>query len=249
MLKNMLKRIPETIALAVCISLLFATPVFGQQHRIQPGDSLWLISRAYAVSIDSIKAVNNLNSDLIIAGDTLEIPAVHTVVRGESLYLLAKRYGTSIASITRINNIKGTIIYVGQKLIIPTGSSAPVAKTYAATTQELDLLARAVYSEARGEPFLGQIAVAAVILNRVAHPDFPNTIAGVIYQTGAITAVSDGQFWLTPNQTAYEAAQQALNGTDPTYEALFYYNPLTATNQWIRSRPITTQIGNHVFAR
>ena len=80
-------------------------------------------------------------------------------------------------------------------------------------------------------------------------PDFPNTIAGVIYQPWAITAVHDGQFWLTPNQSAYNAAQQAINGVDPTYGAVFYYNPVTATNLWIRTRPIITKIGNHVFAR
>lgn len=248
MLKKMLKRMPETIALAVCICLLFATPVFGQQYKIQSGDSLWKISRAYAVSIDSLKAANNLRSDLIIAGKTIEIPTEHTVVRGESLYLLAKRYGTSIDAIAKANNIKGSIIYVGQKLIIPAVSKVSDIKI-GATTQELDMLARAVYSEARGEPFQGQVAVAAVILNRVAHPDFPNTIAGVIYQPWAITAVSDGQFWLPPNQTAYTAAQQALNGVDPTNGALYYYNPVTATNQWIRSRQILTQICNHVFAK
>jgi len=200
------------------------------------------------VSIDSLKAANNLRSDLIIAGKTIEIPTEHTVVRGESLYLLAKRYGTSIDAIAKANNITGTIIYVGQKMIIPAVSKVSDIKI-GATTQELDMLARAVYSEARGEPFQGQVAVAAVILNRVAHPDFPNTIAGVIYQPWAITAVSDGQFWLPPNQTAYTAAQQALNGVDPTNGALYYYNPVTATNQWIRSRQILTQIGNHVFAK
>ncbi|MDD4658044.1 MAG: cell wall hydrolase [Eubacteriales bacterium] len=249
MLNKKLKRIPETIALAVCICLLFATPVFGQQYKIQSGDSLWKISRAYAVSIDSLITANNLCSDLIIAGETLEIPIEHKVVRGESLYLLAQRYGTSIDAIVKANQIKGTIIYVGQKLIIPDGSNVSDIKRISATAQELELLARAVYSEARGEPFLGQVAVAAVILNRVAHPDFPNTIAGVIYQPWAITAVNDGQFWLTPNQAAYTAAQQALNGSDPTNGALYYYNPVTATNQWIRSRQILTRIGNHVFAR
>lgn len=246
--KIKLKRIPETIALALCICLLFTTPVFGQQYTIKPGDSLWKISRAYAVSIDSLKAANNLSSDLITAGKTIEIPTVHTVVPGESLYLLAQRYGTSINAIVSTNKIKGTIIYVGQKLIIPSAPTVPDIKTNA-SSQEMDLLARAVYSEARGEPFQGQVAVAAVILNRVKHPDFPNTIAGVIYQPWAITAVHDGQFWFTPNQSAYNASQQALSGVDPTYGAVYYYNPVTATNQWIRSRTIITRIGNHVFAR
>lgn len=250
MLNKKLWRIPGVIVLTMCLCLVFACPVFGQPYKIQPGDSLWKISRAFAVSIDSLMNANNLSSDLIIAGATLTIPTEHTVARGESLWLLAQYYGTSIETIVQANNIKGTIIYVGDKLVIPTAANASgQTKGVSASAEEIDLLARAVYSEARGEPFLGQVAVAAVILNRVAHPEFPNTIAGVVYQPWAITAVYDGQFWLTPNQSAYSAAQQALAGSDPTYGALYYYNPVTATNQWIRTRQILTGIGNHVFAK
>lgn len=244
-MKRFFRRTAGTIAIILCVSLVFAAPAFGQQHKIQPGDSLWKIARAYAVSVENLMAANNLSSDLIIAGETLEIPIVHSVVKGDSLFLLAQRYGTSINAITRLNNITGTTIYVGEKLLVPAGG----AKTISASQEEIELLARAVFSEARGEPYLGQVAVAAVILNRVASPDFPNTIAGVIYQPWAITAVHDGQFWLTPNQAAYAAAEQALQGIDPTMGALYYYNPITATNQWIRSRQIITAIGAHVFAR
>lgn len=112
----------------------------------------------------------------------------------------------------------------------------------------LYLLAKLVYSEARGEPYTGQVAVAAVCLNRVASADFPNTIAGVIYQPWAFTALHDGQFELEPNQTAYQAAQDALNGWDPTYGCLYYYNPETATSQWIYTRKTVVQIGKHIFA-
>jgi len=114
--------------------------------------------------------------------------------------------------------------------------------------EEMDLLARAVYSEARGEKFDGQVAVAAVILNRIADPKFPNNVAGVIFQPQAFTAVSDGQFWLEPNQTAFRAAETALEGKDPTLGALYYYNPAKATSWWIFTRPIITRIGRHVFA-
>ncbi|MFA7534240.1 MAG: spore cortex-lytic enzyme [Tissierellaceae bacterium] len=110
------------------------------------------------------------------------------------------------------------------------------------------LLARAIHGEARGEPYVGQVAVAAVILNRVKSPDFPNTISGVIYQPWAFTAVNDGQINLEPNSTAYQAAQDALNGWDPTYGSLFYYNPVKATSKWIFSRKIVTTIGKHTFA-
>lgn len=248
------RRIPATIALALCIGLLFAgiSPVYGQAYVIQPGDSLWRISRHFGVSVDSIKAVNGLSSDLIIAGRTLDIPEVYTVQRGDSLYLLAQRYGTTIDRIVKVNNLKTTMIMVGQKLTIPSRSSAPTAgsnRTMTVTNHEMDLLARTVYSEARGEPFQGQVAVAAVVLNRVRHPEFPNTINGVIFEPWAFTAVNDGQFWLTPNETAYAAVREALKGSDPSNGAIFYYNPVTATNQWIRTRPVITQIGRHVFAR
>ncbi|MEG1791865.1 MAG: spore cortex-lytic enzyme [Clostridia bacterium] len=111
------------------------------------------------------------------------------------------------------------------------------------------LLAKCVYAEARGEPYLGQVAVAAVILNRVKHPDFPNTIAGVIYQPWAFTAVNDGQINLTPNESAKKAARDALNGWDPTNGCIYYYNPSVTTNKWIWSRPILLVIGKHNFAK
>lgn len=115
------------------------------------------------------------------------------------------------------------------------------------SSSDLYLLAKCVYAEARGEPYTGQVAVAAVIINRVKSPSFPNTISGVIYQPYAFTAVSDGQINLTPNSTAYKAAQDALNGWDPTYGCLYYYNPATATSSWIWSRQTVVTIGNHVF--
>ncbi len=111
----------------------------------------------------------------------------------------------------------------------------------------INLLAHLIHGEARGEPYNGMVAVAAVALNRVDSPNFPSTIAGVVYQKGAFTAVDDGQINLTPNQTAYNAARDALNGWDPTGGALYYFNPNTATNKWIWSRPLTVVIGKHRF--
>ena len=117
------------------------------------------------------------------------------------------------------------------------------------SSTELNLLARAVYGEARGEPYAGQVAVAAVILNRVRSSKFPNTVSGVIYQKGAFTAVSDGQINLTPNTSAYNAARDAMNGWDPTNGCLYYYNPATATSKWIWSLKVEVKIGRHSFAR
>jgi N-acetylmuramoyl-L-alanine amidase len=116
------------------------------------------------------------------------------------------------------------------------------------TSSDLYLLAKCIYAEARGESYTGQVAVGAVILNRVASTAFPNTIAGVIYQQGAFTAVSDGQINLEPDKTAMNAASDALNGWDPTYGCLYYYNPAVATSSWIFSRQTVTTIGKHVFA-
>ena len=116
------------------------------------------------------------------------------------------------------------------------------------TSSDLYLLAKAIYAEGRGESYTGQVAIGAVILNRVKSPAFPNTISGVIYQRGAFTAVTDGQINLEPNQTAYNAARDAMNGWDPSYGSLYYYNPAVATSSWIFGRKTVTVIGKHVFA-
>ncbi len=116
------------------------------------------------------------------------------------------------------------------------------------SSSDLYLLAKCVYAEARGEPYVGKVAVASVILNRVKSSQFPNTIAGVIYQPYAFTAVSDGQINLEPDKSAYNAARDAMNGWDPTYGCLFYYNPAKTTSKWIYSRQVVTTIGDHVFA-
>lgn len=112
---------------------------------------------------------------------------------------------------------------------------------------DLYLLARCVYGEARGEPYKGQVAVAAVILNRVKSGEFPNSVSGVIYQSGAFDAVKDGQVNLTPDEAAIKAATDAMNGWDPTNGCLYYYNPATSTNKWMLSLPVTLSIGRHNF--
>lgn len=111
----------------------------------------------------------------------------------------------------------------------------------------IELLARIINGEARGEPYEGQVAVGAVVLNRVDHPSFPNSISGVVYQRGAFTAVDDGQINAEMYASSHRAARDAINGWDPTGGAIYYYNPVTATNKWIRSRNIICTIGKHVF--
>ena len=116
------------------------------------------------------------------------------------------------------------------------------------SSSDLYLMAKAIYAEGRGESYVGQVAIGAVIMNRLKSPSFPKTIAGIIYQKGAFTAVADGQINLEPDQTAYNAARDAMNGWDPTYGAIYYYNPAKSTSAWIFSRPTVTTIGKHVFA-
>ena len=115
------------------------------------------------------------------------------------------------------------------------------------SSADYNLLARIISAEARGESYAGQVAVGAVILNRIEHPSFPDTLAGVVYQPGAFSCLYDGQFDKPIADSAYSAARDALNGWDPSGGAVYYYNPKTATNKWIRSRPVITTIGRHVF--
>ncbi len=144
------------------------------------------------------------------------------------------------------------IIMLGITILINLFIDIKKNTSYAADngkTSDVQLLARAINGEARGESYEGQVAVGAVILNRVKHSSFPNTIAGVIYQKGAFTAVSDGQINvpIDEDSTVFKAAQDALNGWDPTNGAIYYYNPDTATNGWIWSRPVIVTIGKHKF--
>jgi N-acetylmuramoyl-L-alanine amidase len=120
---------------------------------------------------------------------------------------------------------------------------------YHLSAQDIRWMERVVYSEARGEPFQGQVAVAAVVLNRLESPHFPHTIRGIVFQRNAFTAVQDGQIWLKPDAEARRAVMKALTGYDPTEGALYYYNPEIATAEWSKERPIIKRIGNHVFTR
>lgn len=135
--------------------------------------------------------------------------------------------------------------------IVDKGQTGTVSLAKTSNTSEIQLMARAINGEARGEPYEGQVAVGAVILNRVKDSRFPNSISGVIYQSGAFTAVSDGQINapISENSTVYKAAQDAMNGWDPTGGCVYYFNPNTATNKWIWSRQLVKTIGKHRFCK
>ncbi len=163
-------------------------------------------------------------------------------------------YGSlTVSAVKKFQRKNGLTVdgIAGTKTLAAMGITGSSSSSGSSTnnSSNVNLLARAIYGEARGEPYTGQVAVGAVIMNRVKSSKFPNTIAGVIYQSGAFDAVSDGQINLNPDSTAKKAAQDALNGWDPSYGAIYYFNPSTATNKWIWSRPMTVTIGNHRFCK
>ncbi len=137
----------------------------------------------------------------------------------------------------------------GEKTLSALGISSTNNSTTTSNNTDLNLLSKLVHAEARGEPYKGMVAVAATVLNRVANSKFPNTIAGVIYQSGAYTCVSDGQINLAANEQSRKAAQDAINGWDPTSGCIYYFNPNTATSGWIWSRPQVMTIGSHIFCK
>ena len=160
-------------------------------------------------------------------------------------------YGSrTVAAVKSFQQKNGLTVdgIAGSSTLAAMGISSSSSNT-GTNSANIDLLARAIYGEARGEPYTGMVAVGAVILNRVDSPNFPSTIAGVIYQKGAFDAVDDGQINLTPNEQAYNAARDAMNGWDPSGGAIYYFNPSAATNKWIWSRPMTVTIGKHRFCK
>ena len=161
-------------------------------------------------------------------------------------------YGEKTAAAVRqFQRAKGLAVdgICGSQTLQALGLSGTSSGTGASTSDTLYLLSRIISAEARGEPYEGQVAVGAVVLNRVKHPSFPNTVSGVIYQPGAFTAIVDGQYNVAVADSARRAAQDALNGWDPTGGAIYYYNPAKTTNSWIWSRPVVKVIGNHRFAK
>ncbi len=158
----------------------------------------------------------------------------------EAVRYFQRKNGLTVDGIAGPATLKAMGIY---------SSSSGSSSSSTSNSSNVNLLARLIYGEARGEPYTGQVAVGAVVMNRVKNSSFPNTVSGVIYQSGAFDAVKDGQINLTPDSTAKKAAQDAINGWDPSYGAIYYFNPSTATNKWIWSRPMTVTIGRHRFCK
>ena len=160
-------------------------------------------------------------------------------------------YGTKTRDAVKYFQRKNSLTVdgiAGKRTLAAMGiSSSSSSSSGSYSSNDIYLLAKVIGAEARGESYTGQVAVGAVVLNRVKHSSFPDTISGVVYQSGAFSCVTDSNWNTTPNDTAKKAAQDAINGWDPSGGAIYYYNPKTATSAWIRTRPIITTIGNHVF--
>ena len=161
-------------------------------------------------------------------------------------------YGSKTASAVRYFQQKNGLTVdgiAGTKTLAALGISGSVSASGQNREAELEMLARIISAEGRGEPYLGQVAIGAVVMNRVRSASFPNTVAGVIYQRGAFDAVDDGQFYRSATASAIRAAREAYNGADPTGGCLYYYNPKTSTNQYMLSKPVYLAIGQHNFCR
>ncbi|UCZ51405.1 LysM peptidoglycan-binding domain-containing protein [Bacillus shivajii] len=242
-------------------------------YTVVSGDTLSGIAAKYGTTVHAIKSANNLTSDFLRIGQSLTIPSgttsapkvdennttTYIVVSGDTLSGIAAKYGTTVQAIQNANNLTNDFLRIGQSLQIPTSNQVTndrsIKEVEEATYSQEDLewLAKMIYAEARGESLEGQVAVGAVILNRVNSELFPNSIEEVIFENshghyqfspagnGALEAAS-------PNDTSYEAANRALRGEDPTNGSLFFYNPDKTNDQWVRSRTVSTTIGNHVFA-
>lgn len=197
-------------------------------HVVQPGDTLWALAKRYIVRLEDLLAVNPSAGDRIVPGQELLIPVASEKEAGEK--------EEPVLSTPILPSLEGGFVlpedYYSQEDL-----------------DDIGLLARLVYAEARGEPFTGQIAVAAVLLNRLQHPGFPDSVRAAVYQPRQFEVVSNGTINQTPNNLAYLAVLEARKGVDPTHGSVFFWNPRkVAPSSWVWTQTVRLQIGNHVFA-
>jgi N-acetylmuramoyl-L-alanine amidase len=229
-------------------------------HTVSPGDSLYLIAQRYNISVAALKKSNNLSGNSLLNGQRLTIPAAvgapaltvnYTVKAGDTPYLIAQRNKISPNALLSLNRLNSSaVLQPGQTIQLPTASVSRSASP-SPSRSDLDLLARLVSAESAGEPFEGQVAVAATILNRLKDKRYPKTIPGIIYQINygcyQYSPVLDGRINEPTTTSAYRAVQMALSGWDPSNGANGFYNPTKTNSQWVRSHPMTATIGEHVF--
>ncbi len=248
----------SVVTAGIVLSLmLFANSAFGASYTVQQNDSLYKIGQMFGTTSGTIMSDNKLSGSMIYPGQQLYVRAnTYTVKSGDTLLKIADRHSVSLSSLRKANNKWDNMIYPGQNLNIPTVAATTVPqvaskKVIPYTEAELDLLARLVRAEAESEPYSAKVAVAAVIVNRVRSDLFPNTITSVIYEVSSngyyqFTPVENGWINNPATKTDINAALEALNGSDPSNGALFYFDD-SATNKWLWSKPLKARIGRMVY--
>jgi N-acetylmuramoyl-L-alanine amidase len=215
------------------------------------------MSEKFNLMLERKGIVAGLAAFLVFVAPASAAAQAYIVQPGDTLWFISQRYGVTVEELRRANNIWTDWIYPGDVLTIPYRSSQSYQATQTlasrgtprASSREVQLLAQMIHAEAQGEPYEGKVAVGAVILNRLRDPRFPNTLEGVLYEADAFEPIMNGTFYQAPDEESIRAALDALSGVDPTGGALYFYNPATAWSPWIYTRPVVTQIGNHVFAK
>ena len=253
------KKLRQLLAATVFTASLFSvSSVHAASYKVTQGDSLYLIGKMFNTNATTLQQTNNLSSTIIYPGQVLTVPGtIYTVKSGDSLYLIAKAYNLSIDSLRKVNNKWDDMIYTGQTLLLPKTAIAPmIAGTSTPTTgtsisnTDIDLLSRLITAEASGESYSAQVAVGAVVMNRVKSTSFPNTVSSVIYQKDSnyyqFTPVQNGYINKAATADAIKAAKEAISGVDPTKGAIYYFDD-SATNKWLWARPLALRIGKMVF--
>ncbi len=251
------KKIIAAVAAAFMSLTLFTATASAADYKIVTNDTLYTISRLFNTSVNKLMSDNKLSSANIYPGQVLNVPAqIYTVKQGDTLYLIAKSKGISLSSLQKANNKWNNLIVPGQKLLLPgvtSSAAAPAQDTVIRyTTAEVDLLARLITAEARGESYEAMVGVGAVVVNRVQSSEWPNSITAVINHVSGgyqqFTPVKNGQINTPATSGAIRAAWAALYGKDPSKGAIFYFDD-SSTNQWLWSKPITARIDHMVFVK
>lgn len=253
-LYRMLKNLRISLAVVILAVIWFSPAAFAapsaQTYTVQKGDSLWQIAKKFSTTVAELKSANGLESHLILPGQRLVIDSApkesetYRVTSGDSLWSIAQRHGVSVQAMKEHNGLASNTIYPGQILYLP-----GTARLVPAKDRNLEWLARVIAAESRGEPLVGQVAVGAVVLNRVESDRFPNTVYEVIFQPNQFESIGNGAIYRNPPPSAYTAARIAMSGYDPTSGSLYFYNPRSVSrSNWIHSRSVIRTIGNHNFA-
>lgn len=237
-----------------------------EEHQAIPEFDQEILVAEVSIDLSQIEATPELEVSLVSEVSEIEIintdqitqvevvtevdPDQHgtyRVVRGDSLYWIAERFNTSISELKKLNQLTTDTIHSNQILLVPVDTYKDYPVGVGLTDQEVQWIAQMVHAEARGEPYSGQVAVAAVIINRLKSRQFPNTVYEVLFQNNAFQPVRNGSFFVPANESAYRATIEALNGKDPTNGALFFFNPDISNDRFMHARPAVVTIGQHRF--